>query len=129
MTAITALFARSATESAARSALPGAPVVAPAPAHPGRRAAAGRRVGPAVAGRPAGARARRAHALAGRVTLQTLADALGVSRTTVSNAYNRPDQLAPELRAAILEKAAELGYAGPDPAARRLRSGSAAPSP
>jgi len=61
--------------------------------------------------------------LAGRVTLQTLADALGVSRTTVSNAYNRPDQLAPELRAAILEKAAELGYAGPDPAARRLRSG------
>ena len=61
--------------------------------------------------------------MAGRVTLQTLADALGVSRTTVSNAYNRPDQLAPELRAAILEKAAELGYAGPDPAARRLRSG------
>jgi DNA-binding LacI/PurR family transcriptional regulator len=61
--------------------------------------------------------------LAGRVTLQTLADAVGVSRTTVSNAYNRPDQLAPELRAAILEKAAELGYAGPDPAARRLRSG------
>jgi DNA-binding LacI/PurR family transcriptional regulator len=61
--------------------------------------------------------------LAGRITLQTLADALGVSRTTVSNAYNRPDQLAPELRASILEKAAELGYAGPDPAARRLRSG------
>ena len=61
--------------------------------------------------------------MAGRITLQTLADALGVSRTTVSNAYNRPDQLAPELRAAILEKAAELGYAGPDPAARRLRSG------
>ena len=57
------------------------------------------------------------------MTLQTIADALGVSRTTVSNAYNRPDQLAPELRAAILEKAAELGYAGPDPAARRLRSG------
>ena len=51
--------------------------------------------------------------MAGRVTLQTIADALGVSRTTVSNAYNRPDQLAPELRAAILEKAAELGYAGP----------------
>ena len=61
--------------------------------------------------------------MAGRVTLQTIADALGVSRTTVSNAYNRPDQLAPELRDTILEKAAELGYAGPDPAARRLRSG------
>jgi DNA-binding LacI/PurR family transcriptional regulator len=58
-----------------------------------------------------------------RVTLQTIADALGVSRTTVSNAYNRPTQLNPELRAKVLEKARELGYAGPDPAARRLRSG------
>jgi DNA-binding LacI/PurR family transcriptional regulator len=57
------------------------------------------------------------------VTLQTIADALGVSRTTVSNAYNRPDQLAPELRRKVLETAKELGYAGPDPAARRLRSG------
>ena len=57
------------------------------------------------------------------MTLQTIADALGVSRTTVSNAYNRPDQLAPELRRKVLETAKELGYAGPDPAARRLRSG------
>jgi DNA-binding LacI/PurR family transcriptional regulator len=61
--------------------------------------------------------------VAERVTLQTIADALGVSRTTVSNAYNRPDQLAPELRAKVLETARGLGYAGPDPAARRLRSG------
>ena len=58
-----------------------------------------------------------------RVTLQTIADRLGVSRTTVSNAYNRPDQLATELRERILATAAELGYSGPDPAARRLRSG------
>jgi DNA-binding LacI/PurR family transcriptional regulator len=58
-----------------------------------------------------------------RVTLQTIADALSVSRTTVSNAYNRPDQLAPELRERILATARELGYSGPDPAARRLRSG------
>jgi DNA-binding LacI/PurR family transcriptional regulator len=57
------------------------------------------------------------------VTLQTIADALGVSRTTVSNAYNRPNQLNPELRRKVLETAAALGYAGPDPAARRLRSG------
>jgi DNA-binding LacI/PurR family transcriptional regulator len=57
------------------------------------------------------------------VTLQTIADALGVSRTTVSNAYNRPDQLAPALRERILATARELGYSGPDPAARRLRSG------
>ncbi|MEA2312555.1 MAG: hypothetical protein QOE28_2523 [Solirubrobacteraceae bacterium] len=60
-----------------------------------------------------------------RVTLQTIADALGVSRTTVSNAYNRPDQLAAELRDRILATAAELGYSGPDAAARRLRSGGA----
>jgi DNA-binding LacI/PurR family transcriptional regulator len=58
-----------------------------------------------------------------RVTLQTIAEALGVSRTTVSNAYNRPDQLAPELRERILATAQALGYSGPDPAARRLRSG------
>jgi len=61
--------------------------------------------------------------VAERVTLQTIADALGVSRTTVSNAYNRPDQLAPQLRRKVLATANELGYAGPDPAARRLRSG------
>jgi DNA-binding LacI/PurR family transcriptional regulator len=59
-----------------------------------------------------------------RVTLQTIADRLGVSRTTVSNAYNRPDQLAPELREKVPATAAELGYTGPDAAARRLRSGS-----
>jgi DNA-binding LacI/PurR family transcriptional regulator len=58
-----------------------------------------------------------------RVTLQTIADRVGVSRTTVSNAYNRPDQLAAEMRERILATAAELGYSGPDPAARRLRSG------
>jgi DNA-binding LacI/PurR family transcriptional regulator len=57
------------------------------------------------------------------VTLQTIADAVGVSRTTVSNAYNRPDQLAPALRERILAAAGSLGYSGPDPAARRLRSG------
>ena len=57
------------------------------------------------------------------MTLQTIADRLGVSRTTVSNAYNRPDQLAPELRDRVLATAAELGYTGPDAAARRLRSG------
>ena len=61
--------------------------------------------------------------MARKVTLQTIADDLGVSRTTVSNAYNRPDQLAPELREQVLATAAALGYTGPDPAARRLRSG------
>lgn len=57
------------------------------------------------------------------VTLATIAEAVGVSRMTVSNAYNRPDQLSPELRARILEVARELGYGGPHPVARTLSRG------
>lgn len=59
----------------------------------------------------------------GRVTLQTIADVLAVSRSTVSNAFSRPDQLAPALRERILQVAAELGYPGPHPVARTLRRG------
>jgi DNA-binding LacI/PurR family transcriptional regulator len=59
----------------------------------------------------------------GRVTLQTVADAVGVSRMTVSNAFSRPDQLSPALRERILATAAEFGYSGPDPAARALARG------
>jgi DNA-binding LacI/PurR family transcriptional regulator len=62
---------------------------------------------------------------AGRVTLQTIADRLGVSRMTVSNAFSRPDQLSADLRAQILAVADELGYVGPNPAARALARGSA----
>lgn len=58
-----------------------------------------------------------------KMTLQSLAEELGVSKTTVSNAYNRPDQISPELRAKVLAKAHELGYSGPHPAARMLRRG------
>lgn len=58
-----------------------------------------------------------------RVTLQTIADHVGVSRMTVSNAFSRPDQLSAELRERILAAAEELGYAGPDPAARALARG------
>lgn len=60
-----------------------------------------------------------------RPTLQTVADAVGVSRSTVSNAYSRPDQLSPELREEIMEAAKKLGYAGPDPMGRSLRRGRA----
>jgi DNA-binding LacI/PurR family transcriptional regulator len=60
-----------------------------------------------------------------RVTLQTIADRVGVSRMTVSNAFSRPDQLSSEMRGRILEAAAELGYVGPDPAARALARGTA----
>jgi DNA-binding LacI/PurR family transcriptional regulator len=59
------------------------------------------------------------------VTLQTIADEVGVSRMTVSNAFSRPDQLSAELRRTILAKATELGYAGPDPTARSLARGKA----
>ena len=54
-------------------------------------------------------------------TLASIAAELGVSRTTVSNAYNRPDQLSPELRERILAQAEAQGYPGPDPMARSLR--------
>jgi DNA-binding LacI/PurR family transcriptional regulator len=57
------------------------------------------------------------------VTLATLARELGVSRTTISNAYNHPDQLSPALRAKVLETADRLGYPGPDPVAATLSRG------
>ena len=57
-----------------------------------------------------------------RATLASLAEELNVSRTTVSNAYNRPDQLSEDLRTRILETAKRLGYPGPDPVARSLRT-------
>ena len=60
-----------------------------------------------------------------RVTLQTIADRLGVSRATVSYAFSRPDQLSDGLRQRIMEVADELGYAGPNPTARSLRLGRA----
>jgi DNA-binding LacI/PurR family transcriptional regulator len=57
------------------------------------------------------------------VALATLARELGVSRTTISNAYNHPDQLSPALRTKILEAAERLGYPGPDPLAATLSRG------
>lgn len=60
-----------------------------------------------------------------RKTLASLAAELGVSATTVSNAYNRPEQLSKATRERILAAAAARGYAGPDPTARNLRTRSA----
>jgi DNA-binding LacI/PurR family transcriptional regulator len=57
------------------------------------------------------------------VTLATIAAELGVSRMTVSNAYNHPDQLSPDLRAKVLETAKRLGYPGPNPLAATLSRG------
>lgn len=56
-----------------------------------------------------------------RPTLDTVAKAAGVSRMTVSNAYNRADQLSEQTREMVLRVARELGYPGPNPAGRSLR--------
>ena len=45
---------------------------------------------------------------------------VGVGKMTGSNAYSRPRHVSPALRARIFEVAEELGYAGPDAAARAL---------
>ncbi|WP_299955195.1 LacI family DNA-binding transcriptional regulator [uncultured Modestobacter sp.] len=50
-----------------------------------------------------------------------MAAAAGVSPTTISNAYNRPEQLSEALRERILELAEQMGYSGPDPSASSLR--------
>ena len=57
------------------------------------------------------------------VTMKVLAQHLGVSVATVSNAFSRPDQLSAQLRDDILAAADELGYLGPHAAGRALRSG------
>ena len=58
-----------------------------------------------------------------RVTQHDIAKVMGVSVMTVSNAFNRPDQLSADLRSRVLERAAKMGYTGPDAIARQLRSG------
>jgi DNA-binding LacI/PurR family transcriptional regulator len=58
-----------------------------------------------------------------RVTIKDVAAAVGVAVSTVSNAYNRPDQLSAALRQRIFETAEKIGYAGPNPVARGLRRG------
>lgn len=58
-----------------------------------------------------------------RVRLKDIADVVGVSTMTVSNAYNAPHRLSAELRERILATAASMGYHGPGGAGRTLRSG------
>lgn len=45
-----------------------------------------------------------------KVTIQDIADALGVSRNTVSKAINNSDGIADDTREKILQKAIEMGY-------------------
>lgn len=56
-------------------------------------------------------------------TLKSVALHLGVSNATVSNAFNRPDQLSKQRRNDILAACKELGYFGPNKAAQSLRRG------
>jgi DNA-binding LacI/PurR family transcriptional regulator len=56
-----------------------------------------------------------------RLTLNDVALATGVSRSTVSNAFGRPDQLSASLRESIVNTAREMGYFGPDMVARSMR--------
>jgi DNA-binding LacI/PurR family transcriptional regulator len=58
-----------------------------------------------------------------RVTLKDVAASIGVSIAAVSYAYTRPTRVSAELRARVLKAARNLGYPGPDPAARNLRRG------
>lgn len=58
-----------------------------------------------------------------KLTIKEVAKLLGVSTATVSNAFNRPDQLSEQLRRRILDECERIGYFGPNAAARNLRTG------
>ncbi len=57
------------------------------------------------------------------VTLADVAALAGVSTSTASLAYRSTGSITPATRARILRAAASIGYAGPDPTARSLKSG------
>jgi DNA-binding LacI/PurR family transcriptional regulator len=57
----------------------------------------------------------------GKANIKTVAAAAGVSTATVSNAFNRPNQLSAEVRERVLNVAREIGYGGANPVARNLR--------
>src|SRR4051812_46104780 len=59
-----------------------------------------------------------------RITLARVAELAGVSVMTASYTYSRPERVSEQARTRVLEAAATLGYAGPDPSARALRRGS-----
>lgn len=56
-------------------------------------------------------------------TLDDVGKAAGVSRGTVSNVFNRPEMVRPELRERVEAAARALGYGGPDPKGRLLKAG------
>lgn len=56
-------------------------------------------------------------------TLDDVGKAAGVSRGTVSNVFNHPELVRPDVRARVEAAARRLGYDGPDPRGRALRDG------
>jgi DNA-binding LacI/PurR family transcriptional regulator len=60
-----------------------------------------------------------------RVRLRDVAAHAGVSVGSASQAFSRPELVSDDVRERVLASARALGYAGPDPAARRLRLGAA----
>jgi len=57
------------------------------------------------------------------IRLKDVAETAGVSHGTASNVFNRPDLVREEVRERVLQAARALGYAGPSPVGRLLRSG------
>jgi DNA-binding LacI/PurR family transcriptional regulator len=58
-----------------------------------------------------------------RVRLRDVAARAGVSVGSASQAFGRPELVSEQVREKVLAAAEDLGYAGPDPAARHLRTG------
>src|SRR6476619_586676 len=58
-----------------------------------------------------------------RPSLATVAEKVGVSKATVSNCFNRPAKVSPDVLARVLAEAERQNFAGPDPAARQLSRG------
>ncbi len=67
----------------------------------------------------------RQHGRNGKPGVIAVARTAGVSPSTVSNVYNQPHVVSPELRERVRRAATQLGYGGGDPLARSLRSGRA----
>lgn len=57
------------------------------------------------------------------IRLRDVAAAAGVSHGTASNVFSRPEVVREEVRERVRAMAEQMGYAGPDPKARLLRSG------
>jgi DNA-binding LacI/PurR family transcriptional regulator len=60
-----------------------------------------------------------------RIRLRDVAKRAGVSVGSASQAFGRPELVSDDVRTRVLAAAEALGYPGPDPAARRLRTGRA----